>query len=363
MRTLTIQSQTHAYPVIVGDGLLGDVGEHLRALGLTSAKITVITDDVVKTLPIANALEEGLKAFSQPYQFVSVPSGDASKSLDVATRLYGDLISFGMRRRDLIIALGGGVIGDLAGFVAATYLRGIAFLQAPTTLLSHDSALGGKVGVNLPQGKNLIGAFYPPKAVLFDTRGMVSLPQRQWTNGMAEVIKHALIGNPELFGRLERAPLVRCPEPSLLESILSDAMQVKVDVVNQDEHETGLRQILNVGHTIGHAIEQRSHYALGHGEAISIGLALEADLAVHRGILSPADRDRLKHVLDAHGLPITPPTDEFEEIVRLIEVDKKHGRAKWTFALPTRIGEVQVFDDVSREEVERVYRDAKEGMS
>ncbi|WP_067618539.1 3-dehydroquinate synthase [Alicyclobacillus acidiphilus] len=363
MRTLTIRSQTHSYPVVVGEGVLEDIAERLKELGLGEAKVTVVTDNTVRTQPIARQLEAGLSSRSQPYQFVSVPAGDASKSLSVATDIYNQLIAFGMRRRDLIIALGGGVIGDLAGFVAATYLRGIPFIQAPTTLLAHDSALGGKVGVNLPQGKNLVGAFYPPRAVLFDTRAVLSLPARQWTNGMAEVIKHALIGNPKLFEQLEAKPLVSCPTPAELEPILADAMQVKVDVVNQDEHEQGLRQVLNVGHTIGHAIEQRSNYALGHGEAISIGLVLEAELAVRRNMFAATDRDRLRALLAAHGLPVAPPKDDFEQLAQLMAVDKKHGHGRWTFALPTEIGHVEIVSDVDRDEVQDIYRDAVEGKS
>ncbi|WP_284198881.1 3-dehydroquinate synthase [Alicyclobacillus sacchari] len=333
----------------------------LSEAGLDERRIAVITDDTVRQQPIAQELAHVLEQSSYDYSFVVIPAGDAHKSLDTAVYVYGELLTMGFRRGDVIVALGGGVVGDLAGFVAATYMRGVPFIQVPTTLLAHDSALGGKVGVNLPQGKNLVGAFYPPKTVVFDTRALLSLPERQWVNGMAEVIKHALIGDANLFAALEAQPLRECPDPTFLEPILADAMQVKVNVVNADEHEAGLRQVLNVGHTIGHAIEQCSHYELGHGEAIAIGLVLEADLAVMRGMLTMEARDRLVQLLRAHGLPIRPQERDFAEIAKRIQVDKKHGRRGWTFALPQAIGRVEVVTDIEEDEVRRVYERAFEG--
>ncbi|KRW91482.1 3-dehydroquinate synthase [Alicyclobacillus tengchongensis] len=363
MRTLTIVSERHTYPVIVGAGALSRLPGVLDEAGLGGRHIAIVTDDTVRQQPIAEALVTALQQSSSTYSFIEIPAGDAHKSLDTAVSVYGELLAIGFRRSDVIVALGGGVVGDLAGFVAATYMRGVPFIQVPTTLLAHDSALGGKVGVNLPQGKNLVGAFYPPKAVVFDTRALLSLPQRQWVNGMAEVIKHALIGDADLFATLEAQPLQKCPDAAVLEPILADAMQVKVNIVNADEHETGLRQVLNVGHTIGHAVEQCSDYELGHGEAIAIGLVLEADLAVMRGMLTMEARDRLVQLLLAHGLPIRPQERDFAEIAKRIQVDKKHGRRGWTFALPQAIGRVEVVSGVEEDEVRRVYQRALEGES
>lgn len=364
MRTLQVQSSSGDYPVILGEDVLRDIGSHLTRFGFgTDVQVAVITDDKVATMPVATTLRDGLDRAGLKHAQMVVPEGDASKSLDMAATLYERLIVAGMRRKDVIVALGGGVIGDLAGFVAATYLRGIAFVQVPTTLLSHDSSIGGKVGVNLPQGKNLVGAFYPPRAVLFHLQALQSLPDRQWRNGMAEVIKHGIIANPELFSQLERNPLTSCPDASRLEPILADAMQVKIDVVSGDERELGKRQVLNVGHTIGHAIEQRSHYALGHGEAISIGLVLEAELAVRRGLLAQHAASRIKNVLSAHGLPTAPPKDDFSAIAQLMDVDKKHGSRNWTLALPVAIGAVEIFTDVSQTEVEEIYTEAMEGTA
>lgn len=364
MKTLWVESRSGDYPVVVGDSLIRHIGQHLDDVHLgRDRRYVVITDHHVAAQDVSRELEASLAASGRMAHQVVIQAGDASKSLEVAKHVYDQLISFGMRRTDVILALGGGVVGDLAGFVAATFLRGVPFVQIPTTLLSHDSAIGGKVGVNLPQGKNLVGAFYPPKAVFFDTTALASLPRVQWTNGMAELIKHALIDNPELFENLERNPLTTYPGAAKLEPIIADAMQVKIDVVNSDERETGRRQVLNVGHTIGHAIEQRSHYALGHGEAVSIGLALESELAVRRGLLKQEDAVRIRRVLSVHGLPVLPPKDDYKEISRLIDVDKKHTKSHWTFALPVRIGDVQIVGDVESAEVEAVYHAALEGVT
>lgn len=358
-----VQSKSGVYPVVVSAGLLANVADELERLLFTNhTKVTIITDGTVARLPLLNQVTASLEASGFVYQVLDVPAGDSSKSLEVANSLYGKLLSFGMRRSDVVLAVGGGVVGDLAGFIAATYLRGIAFVQAPTTLLAHDSSIGGKVGVNLPEGKNLVGAFYPPKAVLFDVDALSFLPERQWRNGMAEVIKHGIIGNPELFDELLQEPLTTYPGATEFEAILASAMQVKIDVVQEDEREANRRQVLNLGHTIGHAIEQRSHYALGHGEAIAIGMALEAQLAVHRGLLVSSESRRIVAALTAHQLPVSPPSDEWSAVRRVMDVDKKHKDALWTFALPQRIGDVVIVHDVHPDEVQRVYEAAlKEG--
>lgn len=363
MKRLPVQSSRMTYPVVVGADVLAQTGEQLQEIGIkTGTKIAIITDTTVAHLPFVNQLTESLESAGYPFQTLVVPAGDASKSLDVAYGLYQDLISFGMRRQDVVLALGGGVVGDLAGFVAATYLRGVPFIQAPTTLLSHDSSIGGKVGINLPQGKNLIGAFYPPRAVLYDLNTLSYLPERQWVNGMAEVIKHGIIADANLFETLAANPLTVCPPADELEPILTAAMRVKIDVVEGDEREANLRQVLNLGHTIGHAIEQRSNYSLGHGEAIAIGMALEARLAEKRGLLTAAHRTLITSVLAAHGLPTQAPADDWHEIKKLIEVDKKHKSDAWTFILPTAIGQVQIVNDIRPQEVEDVVRESMKGV-
>ncbi|WP_206917710.1 3-dehydroquinate synthase [Alicyclobacillus suci] len=361
MSTLHVKSKTGDYPVVADGHVLEKLGEHLAALNTPKdARVTIITDEIVGQLPFAKTAIQSIEDVGYRTQCLKVPAGDQSKSLAVASTLYPKLLAFGMRRSDLIVALGGGVIGDLAGFIAATYLRGIAFVQAPTTLLAHDSSIGGKVGVNLPEGKNLVGAFYPPRAVLYDLSALAHLPARQWINGMAEVIKHGIIGNPQLFKQLETHPLTSCPDAAALEPILTAAMKVKIDVVEADEREASRRQVLNIGHTLGHAIEMRSHYELGHGEAVSIGLVLEAKLAVARGLLDEGTARRIEVVLANHGLPTVPPRDDWSKVAALIDVDKKHGSTLWTFALPTAIGDVAIVNDVSKVEVEAVYQRALE---
>ncbi|MBX6352873.1 MAG: 3-dehydroquinate synthase [Thermoflavifilum sp.] len=360
---LRVQSQLGGYDVHIGPGVRRRLPDVLEATGIQpDARVLVVTDDTVRSLGHADHVAHVLTAAGWHAELASVAPGDQSKSLAQAERLYNALLDAGVRRDGVIVAVGGGMVGDLAGFVAATYLRGIRWVQVPTTLLAHDSSIGGKVGVNLPRGKNLVGAFYPPRAVLYDTDTLVTLPPREWRGGMAEVIKHGIIGDPELFSILEQCPLPEPPQDSrVVTFMLERAVAVKVRIVEADERESGIRMWLNLGHTLGHAVELLTHYTLNHGEAVSIGLALEARLAVQRGLLPAQDAQRIVDVLDAHLLPTRPPALPWEDVARAIQVDKKHRGTGWTFVLPRAIGQVETVRDMTPEEVAAMWEAATTG--
>ena len=351
---LIITTPAGAYPILVGSGLLADLPERLAELGLRGA-IWLISDSAVYP-HYGQSLEGVLREAGYKVQGKAVPSGEESKDLAVAATLYDWMIGGGVERRDVVLALGGGVVGDLAGFVAATVLRGIAYVQLPTTLLAMvDSALGGKTGVNHPLGKNLIGAFHQPRMVLSDTRTLATLPPRELRAGWAEVIKHAVIRDAGLFEMLEaddRRPATddRWDDSGVVvdADLIRRAARVKVDVVNADERETGERMLLNYGHTLGHAVEAAAGYGtLLHGEAVAIGMHLEAQLAARLAMVGEATVERQRALLEAYGLPTAMPRgmDPGDVLERTLR-DKKVRAGKIRWALPTGIGGATVRDDV-----------------
>src|SRR6266540_3501614 len=331
---LTITTPAGSYPILVGPGMLAELPAQLDTLGLRG-KLWFMIDGAV--YPHHGEMVVGaLRGAGYQVERKIIPSGEASKDLAVVSSCYDWMISGGVERRDAVLALGGGVIGDLAGFVAATVLRGIAFVQLPTTLLAMvDSALGGKTGVNHPLGKNLIGAFHQPRLVLSDTSTLATLPARELRAGWAEVIKHGVIRDAGLFELLEQNSGVSIQEsegavPSvaqddvelrrsarqilnsdswLLSSVIRQAAKVKVDVVNIDERETGERTLLNYGHTLGQALEALTGYgALLHGEAVAIGMDLAARIALRMELWAPESVERQRRLLHAYGLPTALPS-------------------------------------------------------
>jgi 3-dehydroquinate synthase len=372
---LTISTPAGSYPILVGPGLLAELPGQLDALGLRG-KLWLIVDGAV--YPHRGETVEGrLRNAGYNVERKIIPSGEASKDLAVVSGCYDWMIGGGVERRDAVLALGGGVIGDLAGFVAATVLRGITFVQLPTTLLAMvDSALGGKTGVNHPLGKNLIGAFHQPRLVLSDTTTLASLPPRELNAGWAEVIKHGVIRDAGLFEQLEvmshelRVLSFELPGLSLtqnselkthnLAEIIRRAAKVKVDVVNADERETGERMLLNYGHTLGHAVEAAAGYGtLLHGEAVAIGMDLEAQIAEQLGMVDMAMVARQRALLRAYGLPTEPPAGmAADAILELTLRDKKVRAGKVRWALATGIGGATVRDDVPAELVRAVVEAA-----
>jgi 3-dehydroquinate synthase len=364
--TLTITTPAGSYDVLVGAGLLHDLPAHLGALGLRGA-VWLISDTEV--YPHYGARIEGaLRGAGYRVESFAAPAGESSKDLAVASKLYDWMIGGGVERRDAVLALGGGVVGDLAGFVAATVLRGIALIQLPTTLLAMvDSALGGKTGVNHPLGKNLIGAFHQPRLVLSDTNTLATLPPRELRAGWAEVIKHAVIRDAGLFDELEDWRLEigdwrldTSNLQSLISNLIRRAAKVKVDVVNADERETGERMLLNYGHTLGHALEALTGYGtLLHGEAVAIGMDLAARIALRMELWGHESVARQRALLQAYGLPTAIPAGV--DPARLLELtlrDKKvrAGRVRWV--LPTAIGAAKVHDDVPEDIVRAVVEAA-----
>lgn len=338
-----------AYEVIIAHGALDCLPDHLARIGLRGA-LWIISDDQVFP-QYAPVLIERLRTAGYAVHGKAIPAGETSKDLAMVARLYDWLIGEGVERRDVILALGGGVVGDLAGFVAATVLRGIALVHLPTTLLAMvDSAIGGKTGVNHPLGKNLIGAFYQPRLMLADTATLRTLPPRELRAGWAEVIKHAVIRDADLFVRLET---IAAAGPDMLQgealaTIIHRAARVKIDIVNADERETGERMLLNYGHTLGHAIEAASGYGdLLHGEAVAIGMHLEAQIAHRLGMVEPDCVERQERLLHAWGLPTAlPPALDIDDLIERTLRDKKVRAGRVCWALPLGIGAATVRDDV-----------------
>jgi 3-dehydroquinate synthase len=342
-----IQTPSGRYQIIVEAHALSRLPDLLTELDLRGT-IWLVCDSAVET-QYANPLAEQLQAQQYRVHVHAVPAGEGSKDLNVAMQLYSWMIAGSIERRDVVVALGGGMAGDLAGFVAATILRGVAFIQVPTTLLAMvDSSIGGKTGVNHPLGKNLIGAFHQPRLVLSDTNTLASLPTRELRSGWAEVIKHGVIRDAGLFQQLEALTQLGNAEIHYSAELIQRAARVKVDIVNVDEKETGERMLLNYGHTLGHAIEAAAGYGmLLHGEAIAIGMHLEARMAEQLGMVDTAFVARQATLIQAFGLPITIPAGmQAEHIVALTLRDKKvsAGRIRWI--LPTGVGSAVVRTDV-----------------
>jgi 3-dehydroquinate synthase len=292
-----------------------------------------------------------------------VPSGDDSKSLKEASRLYSDMLHNGMDRKSALVALGGGMIGDLTGFVAATYMRGIPFVQAPTTLLAQvDASVGGKTAVNHPESKNLVGAFHQPKLVVIDTGTLETLSDRDFSSGMAEVIKHGLILDPEFWSFIEdNVTKIMAREISALDEMIAWSCRIKARIVERDEKESGLRAVLNYGHTVAHAMESATGYdRFRHGEAVSIGMVCAGIISRARSMIDDVTMERLVSLLSSMGLPTSVPSDlDPLEIVRLIKHDKKVQAGKLNFILLEGIGEVRIYRDVTQEEILLALAEAK----
>ena len=348
-RRVRVDLGERSYDILIGSGLLSQAAEHLQSLKLGKHGV-IITDTNVEPR-YAGPLREALGKGGITVEVLSVPAGEGSKSLRQADRIFEKLPSLGLDRQSFVIALGGGVVGDLAGFVAASYLRGLALVQMPTSLLAQvDSSVGGKVGVNLPQGKNLVGAFYQPRLVLADTDTLATLPARELRSGFAEVIKHGAIRDAGFFEWLEREyKQVLALHPDAVARVVRRCCEIKAEVVSADERESGLRAILNFGHTLGHAMESLSEYVgLLHGEGISMGMCCGARLSVKRAGLSEEEAGRVGDLIAASGLPTRlGGSFKLEELLAAARLDKKARNSKLRFVLLKRLGEAVVSDAVT----------------
>jgi 3-dehydroquinate synthase len=343
MRTVHVPLGERSYPILIGPGLLASLGERCARLKL-GARCAVISDTNVGPR-FGRAAGRSLRRAGFDPVTITVPAGETAKSLKTVESCCDRLAAHRLERKSFIVALGGGVVGDLAGFVAATYLRGVAFVQVPTTLLAQvDSSVGGKVGVNLKAGKNLVGAFHQPRLVLCDLDTLVTLPAREFRAGLAEVIKYGIIHDAGLFRRIERdLPGLLAREPGTLASVIARCCEIKADVVGRDETESGLRAILNFGHTIGHALEAISGYGRYlHGEAISIGQVAAANLSASVMGLPARDVERIEELFRRAGLPtrIKLGPQQRRRLFAAMKLDKKVSGGEIKFVLARRIGEV-----------------------
>jgi len=357
IRTITVELSANPYPVLIGGGSLAGLGPAIHAQGYAGGtRVLVVTNPVVRehygATALASLREVGLDA-----ELLELEAGEEQKTPATVALIHGACFAQKLERGSLIVALGGGVVGDMAGFAAATWLRGIALVQVPTTLLAMvDAAIGGKTGVNHPGGKNLIGAFHQPKLVLIDPTMLNTLPEREFRAGMAEVIKYGVIGDPELFTDLEKAAhqnpraglaSLEAVGPDLLQRLLERSAGAKAQVVAADEREGGLRAILNYGHTLGHAVETLSGYGTYlHGEAVGLGMLAAGEISLAMGLWQHGDQQRQRAVIASAGLPLAWPALDPQAVLACLQGDKKVRHGKVRFVLPTAIGAVEIRDDV-----------------
>ncbi|MFC4768934.1 3-dehydroquinate synthase [Effusibacillus consociatus] len=359
-RRVHVELGDRSYDIVIGLELLDRLGDLAKEVGIpTTSSCLVVTDaNVAGAGHLEKALASLQKAGYKASEAV-IPPGEESKSLSQASVLYDKAFEAGLDRRSAIFAIGGGVVGDLAGFIAATYMRGIAFVQVPTTVLAHDSSVGGKVAVNHPKGKNVIGAFHQPKLVVYDISTLGTLPAREIRSGVAEVIKHGLIWDADFFTWMEASIEKVCSlDPEILADLLARSCSVKAAVVEKDEKEDNLRAILNFGHTLGHAIESLSSYGTyTHGEAIAIGMVFAAELSLQYGRIDRDTVERIRNLFIRTGLPTEIPSDlDPVELLNLMRQDKKATGGKLTFVLMSAIGHVDVVKDADEATVLELLR-------
>ncbi|WP_026293722.1 3-dehydroquinate synthase [Saccharibacillus kuerlensis] len=360
MKTLTVELGERSYPIVIGENLLANAAAYLRKASVPDKSPLMIVSDE-NTAPLyLQQLETSLK--NDGYRTVSavVPAGEQSKSLDVYNDLITQAIEAGLDRSSTILALGGGVVGDLAGFVAGTYMRGIRFVQVPTTILAHDSSVGGKVAVNHPLAKNMIGVFHQPELVLYDVDTLKSLPPREVRAGLSEMVKHGLIWDKEFaYWCRDNAEHLLALDAAALAHGLEKGCGIKAQIVSRDERENDLRAILNLGHTLGHAIEAVAGYGqFLHGEAISVGMAAAALLGEERGVAGLYAET--VSMLKALELPVTLPEDiDSEALMTAMQRDKKFREGKMVFIVPLGIGSVEIANDVDADTVRTIIERLK----
>jgi 3-dehydroquinate synthase len=357
--TVRVEFGPRSYDIVIGSNDLAGLGPFVRQR-VRGTKAFVVTDTNVR--PHAKEVVGALDDVGLHPHLGTLPPGEEQKALAVVSGLYDRLVEVEADRRTVIVAVGGGVIGDLAGFVAATYNRGLALVMVPTTLLAMvDSSVGGKVGVNHPRGKNLIGAFHQPAGVWIDTAVLGTLPDREYRSGLAEVVKYGVILDADFFTYLEaNAAAIRDRQPEVMRQIVERCCRLKANVVEKDEREeTGLRAILNYGHTFAHAFEAVGGYGSWlHGEAVAAGMVCASRLAERRGLVGTEATERQMRLLEQFGLPTAPRAWPIADLLAAMRIDKKATAGRVRFILPRRLGEVALFDDVPDSEVAAVLGDS-----
>lgn len=356
MHTVKVSLGDRSYDIEIGANL-DQAGAHIAGLGF-GKKMALITNPTVKKLYGQRVLA-GLKTAGFIVMSIEIPDGEQHKNLDWANAIYTALLTNFFDRKSALVALGGGVIGDLTGFAAATFMRGVPFIQVPTTLLAMvDSSVGGKTGVNHAMGKNMIGAFYQPKKVLMDLSVLATLPKEEFLSGMAEVIKYGVIWDAAFFDYLgNNREKILSLDPDALAHIIRRSCEIKAEVVSKDEREGGLRAVLNYGHTVGHALEKSENYTMRHGYAVAIGMVFAARLAHKTGLCDPSVPNRVEKLITSYGLPtdlsVLSRKPTVAELMDTMLIDKKAEGGKVKFVLPKKVGEVVV----TKEWDERQLRD------
>jgi 3-dehydroquinate synthase len=347
--TLTIAQQSASYPVWIERGVLDRTGSLVacdgRVFVVTSARLRAVGDRVARS-------------FDPPAAVIEIEEGEEQKTLATANAIVTAMLERGARRDSLVVAVGGGMIGDTAGFAASIFMRGVGIVQVPTTLLAQvDSSIGGKVGVNHAKGKNLLGSFHPPRGVLIDPTVLDSLGERDFRSGLFEAVKGGVIADPALFALFEsQLPGILERTPGVLDEVIRRKVQVKATIVSADERESGIRRLLNYGHTIGHGIEAALQYRdVTHGEAVGLGMLAANAIAVQRRLLLQKDAARIDAVIRALA-PVTPAAARLDDVLEAVGHDKKNTAARRVMVLPVAIGDCRVFDDVSASEIEQGAR-------
>ena len=346
---ISVKLPASTYNIVISSNILTSIGKHLKLLNV-GKKILIVSNPIVFAnygqITLASLKREKFKVF-----FYLIPLGETNKTLDQITKIYNSALSHKLERSSTLLALGGGITGDIAGFVAATWLRGVNFIQVPTSLLGMvDASIGGKTGINYHQKKNLIGSFYHPRLVLIDPIVLKTLPTRELKAGMAEIVKYGLIWNKKLFIQLESEETlsnVHVCNLQTLQKLIIESCLTKINIVNQDANEKGIRTILNYGHTIGHSIESLSQHNINHGEAVSIGMIAAGRIASLLGIWREDLRWRQEQLLQRIRLPTKIPNSlKIRDILESLKLDKKVKLEKVRFILPKNIGEVKVYNDI-----------------
>lgn len=364
--TIKVNLAPQPYQITIEPGILNRLGEKIQTIQkqISGSKVLLVTNSTVFRLYAQRAIVSLEQAGFEATTHI-LPDGEQYKNLDSVIKVYDTALECRLERSSTIIALGGGVVGDIAGFVAATWLRGVNFVQIPTSLLAMiDASIGGKTGFNYCQGKNLIGAFHQPRLVVIDPQVLQTLPSREFRSGIAEIIKYGVVWNAEMFHHLEIASNLNAPrdfQSNLLFALINRSCQAKVDIVTQDERETGLRALLNYGHTIGHALESLTKYRqFSHGEAVAIGMAVAGEIAVFLNLWSRSEAERQLALIKKAGLPNSIPSSlEIEKIVEILSWDKKVKNGKVRFVLPTKIGSACVSEQVLPKLVNQILLKSK----
>jgi len=358
-QTIQVGLGERSYPITIGPGVMEQIGASLQG-GAVAKRFAIISDDKVAAL-YGERVQHTLRQAGVACELIVFPHGEANKNLSTIGRLASELAERGFDRGDGLLALGGGVTGDITGFLAAIYMRGIPFVQVPTSLLAQvDSSVGGKTGVDIPQGKNLIGAFYQPRAVFIDTAALNTLPSEEFLGGMAEVIKYGASIDADFFTWLgQNRQAILALDPAVIAAMIRRCCEMKASVVERDEREGGLRRILNFGHTIGHAVEAASGYQLIHGFAVAIGMRAVAELAVRGGYADASVAADIVALLQAYALPTAiPPEFDRESLRKYLQTDKKTIGGRVFFVLPEKIGAVCITDQVKEADIDAVLCNA-----